>query len=53
MAKYIAVATVELIYEFDDEDIPKGYTPESWAEDMYEVGGFILDGHEMDVEEII
>ena len=52
MAKYLAVATVEYIYEFDEDDIPAGFTPEQYAEDCWIYGGFNIDGHEMEVNKL-
>lgn len=51
MKKYLATATVTMFYEFDESKIEDGFTPETWAEDAYVCGSFILDGHEMTVEE--
>jgi len=53
MKKYTAIATVEYYYEFTEEDMPKGYTPEAWAEDVWANGhAFLIDGHEMEVDEV-
>lgn len=51
--KYIAVATMELVYEFDEDEIENGMTYWEWAEHIYEHGSsFVLDGHKMDVKEV-
>jgi hypothetical protein len=51
MKKYLATATVTMLYEFDESEIEEQFNPLTWAEDAYVCGSFILDGHEIEIKE--